>query len=155
MGRLISIHSGKSPQPGRGAGYYSTMERSDEVTPVASEAHSGPARRIGELARQAAAASYGVVAVKGPRWYDGLLARLGRRAPGVHVSLQPRLSVSLYLALAPGVPIAQVAGNVEDAVRYVVQREIGRRVDEVAIHVGGVRIAPTGGDSGPTQTGRT
>lgn len=126
------------------------MESSDEGRSPTSDGRDTPARVIGQLARQAAAGSYGVVAVKGPRWYDGLLARLGRGISGVRVSTQPRLSVSLYLALAPGVPVAQVAGNVESAVRYVIQREIGRPLDEVAIHVGGVRVAPAsaGGGSG-------
>lgn len=119
------------------------MERSDEDRAAAGG--SAPARVIGRLARKAAAGSYGVVAVKGPRWYDGLLTRLGLGTSGVRVSLQPRLTVSLYLALAPGVPVAQVVDNVESAVRYVVQREIGRPLDEVAIHVGGVRVAPAGG----------
>jgi uncharacterized alkaline shock family protein YloU len=124
------------------------MERSDEAQREATDGREVPARLIGKLARQAAAGSYGVVAVKGPRWYDGLLALLGRGPAGVRVSLQPKLRVALYLALAPGVPVAQVVGNVESAVRYVVQREIGRHLDEVAIHVGGVRVAPAGSGGG-------
>lgn len=112
------------------------------------DANGGRTRRIGELARQAAANSYGVVAVRGPRWYHGLLARLGRSASGVRVSTEPRLRIALYLALAPGVPVTQVATNVEQAVRYIIQRELGRPVDELAIHVGGRPVAPAGGGQG-------
>ncbi|HUG48316.1 MAG TPA: Asp23/Gls24 family envelope stress response protein [Candidatus Limnocylindria bacterium] len=102
-------------------------------------------RTIGELARKAAASSYGVVRVAGPRWYHGLLARLGRGTSGVRVSTEPRLSIQLFLALAPGVPVAQVSSNVEKAVRYIIQRETGRIVDELAIHVGGVPVGRAGG----------
>lgn len=99
---------------------------------------------IGRLVRQVAAASYGVVAVAGPHWYDRLLARLGRGIPGVRVVTEPRLRIQLYLAVAPGVPVAQVVRNVEQAVRYVVQRDLGRPVDDLAVHVGGVLVASAG-----------
>jgi uncharacterized alkaline shock family protein YloU len=105
-------------------------------------------RAIGQIIRRAAASSYGVVAVSGPRWYHGLLARLGLGTPGVRVTTEPRLRVALYLALAPGVPVAQVASNVEKAVRYVIQRDLGRSIDELAIHVGGVLVASAGGKQG-------
>ncbi len=144
----------RTPRRGGGAGYYSTVERSNDPRAAVTDARAAQPRIIGELARQAAAGSYGVVAVRGPRWYDALLARLGRGISGVRVSTQPRLRVALYLALAPGVPVAQVASNVEKAVRYVVQRELGRSIDELAIHVGGVQVAPAGGGS-PGSTADT
>ena len=116
-----------------------------------SEPPVGP-RTIGELARQAAASSYGVVRVAGPRWYHGLLARLGRGTSGVRVSTEPRLRIQLFLRLAPGVPVAQVTSNVEKAVRYIIQRDVGRSVDELAIHVGGASRSGGGGSQGSPAT---
>ncbi|CAN5777932.1 hypothetical protein BH24CHL6_BH24CHL6_08970 [soil metagenome] len=121
------------------------MTHSEDPGRQGKEAPSAGPRAIGRLARQAAVNSYGVVRVAGPRWYHRLLARLGRGTPGVRVSTEPRLSIQLFLALAPGVPAAQVVSNVEKAVRYIIQREFGRSVDELAIHVGGVPSGPAGG----------
>jgi uncharacterized alkaline shock family protein YloU len=121
------------------------VTRSNDPTRQPAEATTVAPRTIGQLARQAAVNSYGVVRVAGPRWYHGLLARLGRGTPGVRVSVEPRLRIQLFLALAPGVPVAQVVSNVEKAVRYKIQRELGRSIDELAIHVGGVPVGPAGG----------
>ena len=116
-----------------------------------SERKIGP-RAIGRLARQAAASSYGVVRVAGPRWYHGLLARLGRGTSGVRVSTEAGLRIQLFLRLAPGVPVAQVTSNVEKAVRYIIQREVGRTVDELAIYVGGASSPGGGGSQGSPAT---
>jgi uncharacterized alkaline shock family protein YloU len=150
--------SGKRPGRRAGLGYYNTVtstsdHRQPADPPPAGEANGARRRRIGELARQAAVSSYGVVAVRGPRWYHGLLSRLGRGVSGVRVSTEPRLRIQLYLALAPGVPVAQVASNVEQAVRYLIRRELGRSVDELAIHVGGRPVATAGG--GQDSLGRS
>jgi uncharacterized alkaline shock family protein YloU len=67
------------------------------------------------------------------------LAWMGRAAPGVRVRLGPPLSVDLYLSVARGVPIAEVARNVDSAVRYRVRQALGREVDELAIHVDRLR----------------
>ena len=120
------------------------MTNTDDASPT-RQRRGLPSRTIGELARQAAVSSYGVVRVAGPHWYHGLLARLGRGISGVRVSTEPRLRIQLFLALAPGVPVGQVARNVAQAVRYVVQREVGRPVDELAIHVGGVLVHQAAG----------
>jgi len=107
------------------------------------EAKSSAAQEIARLARRAATGSYGVLGVKGPRWYSSLLARFGRGTPGVEVDTEPSLRIRLYLAIAPGLPATQVAQNVEKAVRYVVQRDLGQTIDDLAIHIGGVLVPPS------------
>jgi len=92
-------------------------------------------RAVGDVVRRAALASYGVVGVSGPRPWDTALAWLGRATPGVRVRLGPPLTVDLYLSIARGVPVAEVARNVDAAVRYGVQRAVDRHIDELAIHV--------------------
>jgi len=96
-------------------------------------------RAVGDVVRRAALSSYGVVSVSGPRPWHTALAWIGRATPGVRVRLGPPLTVDLYLAVARGVPVAEVAHNVESAVRFRVQRALGHEVDALAIHVDGLR----------------
>ncbi len=108
-------------------------------------------RAVGDVVRRAAIGSYGVVAVSGPRpWHDAL-AWIGRAAPGVRVRLGPPLTVDLYLSVARGVPVAEVARNVDSAVRYGVRRALGREIDELAIHVDRLRtpVSPSTDGSEP------
>jgi uncharacterized alkaline shock family protein YloU len=98
-------------------------------------------RAVTEIVRRAAAGSYGVTGIgRGP--LDRLRGRLRLGDPGIHVVTHPRLDVDLHLAVAYGVPVAEVAHNVESAVRYAVRQAVGREVDEVRIHVDGLRAGP-------------
>jgi uncharacterized alkaline shock family protein YloU len=128
----------------RAAGYYSIDDRpqTDQQREWAtSNAHQPLSRRpavtpeeITELVRRTAADAYGVLSVGGQRWYDRLLALIGRGRRGVSVQMQP-LRIELRLRVAPGLPKAAVADNVEEAVRYAVQRDLGRSIDELTVHV--------------------
>jgi uncharacterized alkaline shock family protein YloU len=92
---------------------------------------------IGRLVREAALNAYGVASVGA----HGLVGRLGRRlrrkVPGVEIDYGQRLQVRLDLALIEDVPPAAVAANVAESVRYVVQRETGRLIDELVLVVNG------------------
>ena len=101
-------------------------------------------RAVGDVVRRAALASYGVVSVSGPRPWHTALAWVGRATPGVRVRLGPPLAVDLYLSVARGMPVAEVARNVDSAVRYGVQRALGRRIDELAIHIDRLRTPVPG-----------
>lgn len=67
-------------------------------------------------------------------------ALLGRGTAGVAVRITPTLDVRLSLRVAFGVPIAQVASNVESAVRYAIRHALGRDVDSIVIHVDGLQV---------------
>ncbi len=82
------------------------------------------------------------MAVSGARHLDGLLGWLGLASPGVRVQLRPGLRVELFVSLARGVPVAEVAHNVEEAVGYALARALGPRPLELIVHVDGVRVAP-------------
>lgn len=99
---------------------------------------------IGEIVAHAVSGSYGVTRLGGGP-VDRLRGVLGLGTRGVRVQTHPRLEVDLYLAVAFGVPVAEVAHNVESAVRYAVRQGIGREPDEVRIHVDGLRL-PRDGD---------
>jgi hypothetical protein len=100
--------------------------------------------------RNAALGSYGVAAVRGLRWYERPLGWLGLGTPGVRVRSFAPLRVELNLALVEGVPPAAVAANVSNAVRYTVQRDVGQRIDELVVLVGGrpLTAAASGGGTG-------
>ncbi len=116
-------------------------------------------RAVGDVVRRAALTSYGVVSVSGPRPWHTVLAWLGRATPGVRVRLGPPLAVDLYLSVARGMPVAEIARNVDSAVRYGVQRALDRRIDELAIHIDRLRtpvpdrtddaVPPTGTEAPP------
>ncbi len=84
-----------------------------------------------------------MAAVTGPRWYDRPLGWLGLATPGVRVNADDRLRVEVNLALAKGVPAGAVASKVTNAVRYVVQRDLGRTIDELVVLEEGQPLAPT------------
>lgn len=110
-------------------------------------------RKIRRMVRAAARASYGVAAVAGERWYERVAARLGIDAGGVTVSSDAELRVHVNVHLASGVPAAQVAANVAEAVDYTVQRDAGRKIDQLKVTVDGIRMgteeSPRGSDDEP------
>jgi uncharacterized alkaline shock family protein YloU len=110
--------------------------------------------QLARLVRRVATAAYGVAEVRGQGWYQRLLGWLDRPTTGVAIATDPKLHVEIDLAVVPGVPGAQVASNVEEAVRYLVQRDMGVAIDELEIRVDGVRVsAGAGGGGGPHTIG--
>ncbi len=94
--------------------------------------------QIGRIVRAAARSSYGVAAVAGEGALQRLAARLGMDSGGVSVRSGGKLSVRINVHLAAGIPATQVAANVAEAVRYHVQRETGRQIDELVVTVDGI-----------------
>ena len=97
-------------------------------------------RAVSDLVRQAAATSYGVVGFTNPDLRTRLQSLLRYSPPGVSVRIVPTLDVRISLRVAFGVPIAEVASNVESAVRYALHQALGRDVDSLVIHVGGLQV---------------
>lgn len=94
-------------------------------------------RQVAQIVRSAALGCYGVMAVVGARWYQRLADRLGLGSHGVNVRAAPSLEVALNVELASGVPRDRVLANVSDVVRYTVQRDAGRPIDQLTLTVGG------------------
>lgn len=96
-----------------------------------------------DLIRIATLGSYGVTGfAAGP--VERLLGRLGFAQPGIHLRLDANLEIELELTVAYGVPVAEVARQVDSAIRYSLQRALGREVARLTIHVDGLRVAPGG-----------
>ena len=98
-------------------------------------------RAIVDVVRSATLGSYGVIGFAG----GGLAGRIGERlglAPrGIRVLLNTGLAIELDLVVAHGLPIAEVARQVDSAVRYAIRRALTREVDRLTIHVDGLRVA--------------
>jgi len=93
-------------------------------------------RAVRDLVRTAVLSVYGVTGFAGGGWVGALLERMGLAHPGLHVELEPELRVSLRLTVAYGLPIAEVARQVESSVRYTLRNAVGREPDAVAIRIG-------------------
>ena len=94
-----------------------------------------------DLIRTATMGSYGVTGFAGSP-VDQLLGLLGFRQPGIRVRLDASLEIELDLTIAYGVPVAEVARQVDSAVRYAIRRGLAREVGRLNIHVDGLRVAP-------------
>jgi uncharacterized alkaline shock family protein YloU len=90
--------------------------------------------------RAAVSSSYGVTGLADDGILPGLLARLRLRPRAVVVRIGGGLQVELRIMVAAGVPVAEVARQVDSAVRYSVRRAIGREIEQVTIVVGGLRL---------------
>jgi uncharacterized alkaline shock family protein YloU len=105
-------------------------------------------RAIVELVRTAVISSYGVTGFASGGPARRILQRVGLAHPGLRVRVEPELIVSLRLTVAYGLPIAEVARQVESSVRWTLRNAIGREPDEVTIQIGSLvhqqRIAVPG-----------
>ncbi len=100
-------------------------------------------RAVADIVRVATLSSYGVTGFAG-RPLARLLAAAGIGQPGLRVHLGPALEIELDLTVAYGLPIAEVARQVDSAVHYAIRRTLDREVDRLTIHVGGLRYQPGG-----------
>jgi uncharacterized alkaline shock family protein YloU len=123
--------------------------REEDVVRVPSDPIPGRSlisrRAIADIVRAATLGSYGVTGFAGDP-VERLAALLGLAQPGIRLDLRDgRLRIELDLTVAYGLPIAEVARQVDSAVRYAVRRGLGRDVDDLAIHVDGLRFQPGSG----------
>jgi uncharacterized alkaline shock family protein YloU len=106
-------------------------------------------RAVADIVRAATLGSYGVSAFAGGP-VARLLGRLGLAQPGLTVRVDDGIEIELDLEIALGVPVAEVARQVDSAVRYAVRAALGRDVGRIVIHVDGLRVPADGAvPSGP------
>jgi uncharacterized alkaline shock family protein YloU len=135
------------------------MEVSARVPSASTPGRSIVSRRaVIDIVRTATLGSYGVTGFAGGI-VGRLLERLGFAQPGIRVSFLdgelsattpgPRasadhasLNIDLDLTVAYGVPIAEVARQVDSAVRYALRRALGRDVARLTVHVDGLSYQP-------------
>jgi uncharacterized alkaline shock family protein YloU len=106
-------------------------------------------RAVVDLIRTATLGSYGVTGFSDPN-PGARIVRWVRRAPaGIRLRLGPQIEIDLWLTVARGLPVAEVARQVDSAVRYALRRALARDVDSLVIHVNRLRVLPVA-PGGPT-----
>ena len=98
-------------------------------------------RAVVDVVRAATLGSYGVIGFAGGGLAGRVGERLGLPPHGLEVRIAGRLEIDLDLIVAHGVPIAEVARQVDSAVRYAIARTLDCDVDRLTIHVDGLRVA--------------
>jgi uncharacterized alkaline shock family protein YloU len=99
-------------------------------------------RAIADIVRAAVLGSYGVAGFEaGP--LERLSAGLQDRHAGIRVVLSDgRVGIRLRIRVTAGLPVAEVARQVDSAIRYGIRRALGRDVDELRIRIGGLEASP-------------
>jgi uncharacterized alkaline shock family protein YloU len=100
-------------------------------------------RALSDIVRAATLGSYGVTGFAGGP-LERLVGRLGLGQPGLVIRQDDGIEIELDLTVALGVPVAEVARQVDSAVRYGIRRALGREVDRMVIHIDGLRVQPGG-----------
>jgi uncharacterized alkaline shock family protein YloU len=100
-------------------------------------------RAVTDVVRTAVLSCYGVTGFATGR-LGGLRARFGSRQPGLMVRWGDggSIDIGLDITVALGVPVAEVARQVDSAVRYALAHALDRRVGRIVIHVDGLRVNP-------------
>ena len=99
-------------------------------------------RAVLDIVRAAVLGSYGVAGLADRDLVSRLFRRFGLGRPSIELGLGRDIRIDLYLTIAHGLPVAEVARQVESAVRYAVRRAFGREVARLVIHVNGLRVLP-------------
>jgi uncharacterized alkaline shock family protein YloU len=99
-------------------------------------------RAIVDIVTTAVQSSYGVTALADPNVGRRILRWAGLDRPGIRMSTKDGLRLEVFLTVAFGVPVAEVARQVDSAVRYSIRRATGVEVASLTIHVNGMRHEP-------------
>lgn len=101
-------------------------------------------RAVIDIVRGVTLGSYGVVGFAG-NWADRVLGWIERRPGGLRVSVAGgTLGIRMHLRVAHGLPIAEVARQVDLGVRYAIRSTLGREVDHLSIRVAKLELHPGG-----------
>jgi uncharacterized alkaline shock family protein YloU len=100
-------------------------------------------RAIVDIVRTAVQGSYGVTGFTDPSFTRRLLRWVGLDRPGIRLTTEGGVRLDLFITVAFGVPVAEVARQVDSAVRYSLQHYVGAQVEALTVHVDGLRYQPT------------
>ena len=99
-------------------------------------------RALVDIVRTAVQGSYGVTGFSDPSLGRRLLRWIGLDRPGIQLTTEGGLHLDLYVTVAFGVPVAEVARQVDSAVRYSLRKLVGVEVASLTIHVDGLGYRP-------------
>jgi uncharacterized alkaline shock family protein YloU len=100
-------------------------------------------RAIVDIVRTAVQSSYGVTGFADPSLGRRILRWIGLDRPGIRLSTDGGLRLELFLKVAFGIPVAEVARQVDSAVRYSLRMATGVEIESLAIHIDGLRYEPS------------
>lgn len=101
-------------------------------------------RAVRDVVRAAVLGSYGVTGFPDRGLLQRVLRPLGVGRPSIELRVERGLTIDLSVTVAHGLPVAEVARQVESAVRYAVRHAFGREPARVVVHVNGLRVLPSG-----------
>jgi len=113
----------------------------DETTPLGS-IHVTQ-RAVATIAYHATMQSYGVVGFTSKNLVNGITQAVVKDPTyGVEVHYDGQdIYIDLYVIIEYGTRIKSVANSVKNAVRYNVEKVLGLPVNEINVHVRGLRIS--------------
>lgn len=97
---------------------------------------------IMDLAGLTCTRCYGIVGMASQSFQEGVAELLGRDSlrKGVRMKREgDSVSFNLYVIVDAGININEVAHNLIEQVKYVVEHSAGLKVEDVQVHVQGVR----------------
>lgn len=100
-------------------------------------------RAIATIAYQAAVESYGVVGLASKNLFNGL-SNLIVKDPthGIEINyVNQAINIDLYIVVEYGTNIKTVAASVAKTVRFHVEKALGLPIQEVNVHVQGLRVS--------------
>jgi uncharacterized alkaline shock family protein YloU len=101
-------------------------------------------RAVIDIVRGVTLGSYGVAGFAG-NWADRVLGWIEQRPGGLRVSVAgDELAIRMRLRVAHGLPIAEVARQVDLAVRHAIRTALGREVAHLSIRVARLELHPGG-----------
>jgi uncharacterized alkaline shock family protein YloU len=100
-------------------------------------------RAIVDIVRTAVQSSYGVTGFADPSLGRRILRWIGLDRPGIRLDTDGGLRLELFLKVAFGIPVAEVARQVDSAVRYSLRMATGVEIESLAIHIDGLRYEPS------------
>lgn len=113
----------------------------NETTPLGSVLISP--RAIATIAFQAARLSYGVVGLTSKNLMEGITQVIVKDPThGVEVKYdEQKISIDIYVIIEYGTRIKSVATSVRNTVKFNVEKALGMPVDQVNVHVRGLRVS--------------
>ncbi|KAA3643175.1 MAG: Asp23/Gls24 family envelope stress response protein [Chloroflexi bacterium] len=99
-------------------------------------------KAIATIAYHAAIESYGVVGLASKNLVNGLTHMIVRDpAHGIEVDFkEDEINIDLYIVVQYGTRIKSVASSVANTVRYNVEKSLGLPLNEINVHVQGLRF---------------
>lgn len=95
-------------------------------------------RAVEAIVEAAVRSSYGITGFAGRGPLARLVGRATGREPGIDLRSLDPLRIGVRVQVAPGLPVAEVARQLESATRYAIRRSLGREIAELIVDVAGL-----------------